>query len=55
MGPFKWSRRIFGMDGQQERDIDATVGIGASFTTLSPGLLWELSIGSTGKRRFLLA
>ncbi len=55
MGTFKWTLRIASMDGQQERDIEATVDTGASFTTLPGSLLRELGIEATGKRGFLLA
>ncbi len=55
MGTFKWPLRIASMDGQQARDIEATVDTGASFTTLPSNLLRELGIEATGKRRFLLA
>ena len=55
MGTFKWPLRIASMDGQQARDIDATVDTGASFTTLPSRLLRELGIEATGKRGFLLA
>ena len=55
MGTFKWPLRIASMDGQQARDIEATVDTGASFTTLPASLLRELGIKATGKRGFLLA
>ena len=55
MGTFKWPLRIASMDGQQARDIEATVDTGASFTTLPGSLLRELGIKATGKRGFLLA
>ena len=55
MGTFNWPLRISSMDGQQARDIEATVDTGASFTTLPASLLRELGIDATGKRRFLLA
>ena len=55
MGTFKWPLRIASMDGQQARDIEATVDTGASFTTLPSSLLRELGIEATGKRGFLLA
>ena len=55
MGTFKWPLRIASIDGQQARDIEATVDTGASFTTLPSRLLRELSIEVTGKREFLLA
>ena len=55
MGTFKWPLRIASMDGQQGRDIEATVDTGASFTTLPSSLLRELGIAATGKRGFLVA
>ena len=55
MGTFKWPLRIASMDGQQARDIEATVDTGASFTTLPASILRELRIEATGKRGFLLA
>ena len=55
MGTFKWPLRIASMDGQQARDIEATVDTGASFTTLPSRLLAELGIEATGRRGFLLA
>ena len=55
MGTFKWPLRIASMDGQQVREIEATVDTGASFTTLPSNLLRELGIEATGKRRLLLA
>ena len=55
MGTFKWPLRIASIDGQQGRDIEATVDTGASFTTLPSSLLRELGIEATGKRGFLVA
>ena len=55
MGTFKWPLRISSMDGQQVRDIEATVDTGASFTTLPSMLLRDLGIKPTGKRGFLVA
>ena len=55
MGTFTWPLRISSMDGQQGRDIEATVDTGASFTTLPGGLLRELGVEATGKRGFLVA
>ena len=55
MGTFKWTLRISSMDGQQEREVDATVDTGAAYTTLPGRLLRELGIEPMGKRRFLLA
>ena len=55
MGTFKWPLRISSMDGGRERDIEATVDTGASFTTLPSDLLRELGIEATGKRGFLVA
>lgn len=55
MGTFKWPLRIGSMDGQQVRDIEATVDTGASFTTLPGSLLRELGIEPMDKRGFLVA
>ncbi len=55
MGTFNWPLRVSSMDGQQSRDIEATVDTGASFTPLPSSLLRELGIEATGKRRFLVA
>ena len=55
MGPFNWPMRISSMDGEQVRDIDATVDTGAAYTTLPTSLLRELGVEPMGKRRFLLA
>ena len=55
MGTFKWPLRISSMDGQQSRDIEATVDTGAAYTTLPTGLLSELGVVPMGQRRFLLA
>ena len=55
MGTFKWPVRIASTDGQQVRDIEATVDTGASFTTLPSRLLREPGVEATGKRGFLLA
>ena len=55
MGTFNWPLRISSMDGQQSRDIEATVDTGAAYTTLPAPLLRELGVTPMGKRRFLLA
>ncbi len=55
MGTFKWPLRISNMDGQQARDIEATVDTGAAYTTLPASLLRELGIEPIDKRTFLLA
>ena len=55
MGTFNWPLRITSMDGQQVRDIEATVDTGAAYTTLPTSLLRELGVAPVGKRRFLLA
>ena len=54
-GTFKWPLRTSSVDGEQDQDIEATVDTCASLTTLPYGLLRELGIEATGKRRFLLA
>ena len=55
MGTFTWPLRITSMDGQQSREIEATVDTGAAYTTLPASLLRELGVEPRGKRRFLLA
>ena len=55
MGTFNWPLRISSMDGQQSREIEATVDTGAAYTTLAAPLLRELGVTPMGKRRFLLA
>ena len=55
MGTFNWPLRISSMDGQQSREIEATVDTGAAYTTLAAPLLRELGVEPRGKRRFLLA
>ena len=55
MGTFKWPLRIAGMDGQQGREVEATVDTGAAYTTLPASLLRELGIEPIDKRTFLLA
>ena len=55
MGTFKWPLRISSMDGQQYRDIEATVDTGAAYSTLPTSLLNELGVEPMGQRRFLLA
>ena len=44
MGTFSWPLRISSMDGQQARDIEATVDTGAAYTTLPTRLLRELGV-----------
>ena len=55
MGTFKWPLRISGMDGQQTREIEATVDTSAAFTTLPSRLLHEIGVEPIGQRRILLA
>ncbi len=55
MGTFNWPLRISSMDGQQSREIEATVDTGAAYTTLPTRLLRELGVAPVGQRRFLLA
>ena len=55
MGTFTWPLRITSMDGQQSREIEATVDTGAAYTTLPASLLRDLGLQPRGKRRFLLA
>ncbi len=55
MGTFRWPLRISSMDGQQERNVEATVDTGAAYTTLPSSLLTDLGIEPIDKRTFLLA
>ena len=55
MGTFKQPLRVSSMDGQQVRDIEATVDTGAAYTTLPASLLRELGVEPIDKRTFLLA
>ena len=55
MGTFNWPMRISSMDGQQVREIEATVDTGAAYTTLPASLLCEIGVEPTGQRRVLLA
>ncbi len=43
------------MDGQQARDVEATVDTGAAYTTLPGRLLRELDVAPIAKRTFVLA
>ena len=54
MGTFNWLLRISSMDGEQSREIEATVDTGAAYTTLPASLLHEIGVEPRGKRRFLL-
>ena len=55
VGTFSYSMRISSMDGRNARDVEATAGAGAPFTTLPGRLLRELGIEPTGRRAFPLA
>ena len=55
MGTFKHPLRVSSMDGQETRDVEATVDTGAAYTTLPASLLRELGIEPIDKRTFLLA
>ena len=44
LGTFSWPLRISSMDGQQSRDIEATVDTAAAYTTLPTRLLRELGV-----------
>ena len=55
MGTFSCPLRISSMDGEQVRDVEATVDTGAAYTTLPGSLLRELGIEPIDKRTFLLA
>ena len=52
MGTFNWPLRISSMDGEQSREIEATVDTGAAYTTLPASLLHEIGVEPRGKRRF---
>ena len=54
MGTFRCPLRISSMDGQQERDVEATVDTGAAYTTLPGSLLRDLGIEPMDKGVFLL-
>ena len=43
MGTFNWPLRISSMDGQQVREIEATVDTGAAYTTLPTRPLRQLA------------
>ncbi len=53
MGTFKWPLRIAGMDGKQEREVEATVDTGAAYTTLPASLLRALGIEPMDRGTFL--
>ena len=55
MGTFNWSLRIASIDGQQARNMEATVDTGAAYTTLPSGLLRELGIEPMDRGACLLA
>ena len=55
MGTFRWPLRISSMDGQHSLYIEATVDIGAFYTTLPARLLRELGVETMGSRGFLIA
>jgi clan AA aspartic protease len=55
VGTFNWPLRISSMDGEQARDLEATVDTGAAYTTVPARLLHELGVEPMGKRRFLVA
>jgi clan AA aspartic protease len=55
MGTFKCPLRISSMDGEQVRDVEATVDTGAAYTTLPGSLLRDLGIEPIDKRTFVLA
>ena len=55
MGTFNWPLRISTIDGRRCRDMEATAGTGAAYTTLPGDLLRELGVAPMGRRRFPLA
>ena len=55
VGTFNWPLRISSIDGQQVREIEATVDTGAAYTTLPARLLREMGVTPKGKRRLLVA
>ena len=54
MGTFNWPIRITSLDGEQTRDIEATVDTGATYTVLPSSLLREIGIPVTRQARFEL-
>jgi predicted aspartyl protease len=54
MGTFNWAMQITSLDGEQTRDIEATVDTGATYTVLPSSLLREIGIPVTRQARFEL-
>ena len=55
MGTFSYTLQVSNRDGQESRQIEATVDTGAAYTMLPGRLLRQLGVEPLGKRRFLLA
>ena len=55
MGVFQWPARICGMDGDDWREILATVDVGATYTVLPAGLLRDMGVAVTREDVFGLA
>ena len=55
MGAFNWPARIAGMDGDDWREIEATVDAGATYTVLPAGLLQDMGVAVTRRDGFELA
>jgi clan AA aspartic protease len=55
MGTFNWPIRITSLDGEQGRELEATVDTGATYTVLPSSLLREMGISATRQAQFELA
>jgi clan AA aspartic protease len=54
MGTFSWPIRISSLDGENSREIEATVDTGATYTVLPSSLLRELGVPVTRQAPFEL-
>jgi clan AA aspartic protease len=55
MGTFNWAMQITSLDGEQGRELEATVDTGATYTVLPSSLLREMGISATRQAQFELA
>ena len=55
MGTFRWPVRVSAPDGEQSAEVEAMVDTGAAFSALPAGLLRDLGVEPTRKRRLQLA
>ena len=55
MGTFNWPMQITSLDGEQGRELEATVDTGATYTVLPSSLLREMGISATRQAQFELA